>query len=120
MVGEGRFTARVNVSMSGNAAIAGNVTVSGRISLGIYINTETPTTGVWDEKCSNPSDIAISGGAFVGGAPIFLRESRPTTAVPPGTFGAAPANAWRVTCSNGTMDVNCTQAYVVCLSHASP
>jgi hypothetical protein len=98
--------------------VAGNIALSGRISLGIYINIYIPNSGIYDAVCSNANDIAISGGAFVGGGPFFLRESRPSTFAP-ASLNNPPVNAWRVTCSNGTADVNCNQAYVVCLSHAS-
>ncbi len=107
------------VATGGNVSIGGNATVGGRISLGIYVETDTPTTAIWDETCSkNANDVAIGGGAFAAD-PGVLRESRPTTSLTPGNTGA-PTNSWRVTCSNGGADTKCVQAYVVCLSHASP
>ncbi|HTC93474.1 MAG TPA: hypothetical protein VK699_08485 [Terriglobales bacterium] len=105
-------------SPSQKLEVAGNIALSGRISLGIYVKTDTPSTAVWDEACSNANDVAISGGGFgVGGT--VLRESRPTVTLSPGQTGN-PSNSWRVTCSNGGSDAICSQAYVMCLSHASP
>src|SRR5260370_10058509 len=99
--------------------MAGDVTVGGRISLGIYVNTYIPNSVPYNAACS-PNDIAISGGAWVGGN-ISIRESRPVAGTNNvGSLNNSPANAWRVSCNNGTSDVNCAQAYVVCLSHASP
>ena len=98
--------------------VAGNSGLSGRISLGIYVKTDTPTTEIWDEACSNANDVAIAGGGFGVGA-VVLRESRPTVSLAAGSTGT-PTNSWRVTCSNSGVDTNCAQAYVVCLSHASP
>ncbi len=97
----------------------GNVALSGRISLGIYVNTYIPDSVLYDAAC-NPNDIAISGGAWVGGN-VAIRESRPLAGADSvASMNNPPANSWRVSCNNGTADVSCAQAYVVCLSHASP
>jgi len=80
---------------------------------------DLPSAPAWDEACSSPADVAISGGAFAFSG-IVLRESRPSVnTAAPGTSGAF--NAWRVTCTDLTskLDVACFQAYVVCLTHAS-
>jgi hypothetical protein len=96
----------------------GNVALSGRISLGIYVNTYIPDSVLYDAAC-NPNDIAISGGAWVGGN-VAIRESRPLAGADSvASMNNPPANSWRVSCNNGTADVSCAQAYVVCLSHAS-
>jgi len=98
---------------------SGDVTVGGHISLGIYVETDTPTAAIWDEACSkNANDVAIAGGGFGVGA-VVLRESRPSVSLAPGNTGV-PNNSWRVTCSNAGVDTKCVQAYVVCLSHGSP
>ena len=116
----GGFQFITAVDGSGNPDPAKTVSVTaGRVSLGIYVKSDLPSTPTWDEACTSPSDVAISGGAFVFSGGV-LRESRPSvTIVAPGTSGAA--NAWRVACTDLTskLDVACSQAYVVCLTHAS-
>jgi hypothetical protein len=115
----GKILSGLDATGSEAFAVSGNgdVTLGGRISLGIYIISYLPTSVPYDAPCSDPSDIAISGGAFTATA-LSLRESRPSGEILPGQKGPAP-NAWRVTCTNGTMDVACLRAYVVCLTHAS-
>ncbi len=90
--------------------VAGNIALSGRISLGITTQVFAPNSATYDAVCSNTSDIAIGGGAYGSTAVSVLRESRPNG-----------SNTWRVTCTdvNSHADVACTQAYVICLSHAS-
>jgi hypothetical protein len=111
----------VGLDSTGSQAFAvgenGDVTLRGRISLGIYVISYIPNSAPYDAPCVDANDIAISGGAWAF-PPVSLRESRPTGETPTGQKGPAP-NAWRVTCTNATGDVNCAQAYVVCLSHAS-
>ncbi len=116
----GGFQFITGVDGAGNPDPTHRVSVTaGRVSLGIYVKSDIPSSSTWDEACTSSSDVAISGGAFTyTGA--MLRESRPSVNIaPPGTSGAA--NAWRVACTDLTskLDVVCSQAYVVCLTHAS-